>query len=110
MDKFTKYNQLFKPGILDDFADTFNKIHTVNLEIILNDESSEMFAVNYNSLSNTKLQCIDNNILNIMPSSIICLVNNNNCKYFIIKCLTEFDKLHKPNNVSEYLIMDNIYK
>jgi hypothetical protein len=109
MDKFNKYNQLFKPGILDEYADTFNKIHTVNLEIILNDEISEMFAVNYNSFSNTKLQCIDNNILNIIPSSIICLVNNDNCKYFISKCLEEFDKLHKPNNVSEYLIIDNIF-
>lgn len=109
MDKFTKYKQLFKPEILSDSADTFNKIHTTNLEIILNDEVSEIFAVNYNSLSNTKLQCIDNNVLNIIPNSIFCMLNNVNCKYFVNKCLSEFNKIKKPNNVSEYLIIDNIF-
>ena len=109
MDKFTKYKQLFKPNILSDSADTFNKIHTSNLEIILNDEVSEIFAVNYNSLSNTKLQCVDNNVLNIIPNSIFCMLNNVNCKYFVTKCLSEFNKIKKPNNVSEYLIIDNIF-
>tara|TARA_B100000900_G_scaffold131442_1_gene111214 strand:- start:1610 stop:4087 length:2478 start_codon:yes stop_codon:yes gene_type:complete len=109
MDKFTKYKQLFKPDILSDSADTFNKIHTSNLEIILNDEVSEIFAVNYNSLSNTKLQCVDNNVLNIIPNSIFCMLNNVNCKYFVTKCLSEFNKIKKPNNVSEYLIIDNIF-
>ena len=109
MDKFTKYKQLFKPDILSDSADTFNKIHTSNLEIILNDEVSEIFAVNYNSLSNTKLQCVDNNVLNIIPNSIFCMLNNVNCKYFVTKCLSEFNKIKKPNDVSEYLIIDNIF-
>ena len=109
MDKFTKYKQLFKPDILSDSADTFNKIHTTNLEIILNDEVSEIFAVNYNSLSNTKLQCVDNNVLNIIPNSIFCMLNNVNCKYFVTKCLSEFNKIKKPNDVSEYLIIDNIF-
>lgn len=109
MDKFSKYKQLFKPDILSDSADTFNKIHTSNLEIILNDEVSEIFAVNYNSLSNTKLQCVDNNVLNIIPNSIFCMLNNVNCKYFVTKCLSEFNKIKKPNDVSEYLIIDNIF-
>ena len=109
MDKFTKYKQLFKPDILSDSADTFNKIHTSNLEIILNDEVSEIFAVNYNSLSNTKLQCVDNNVLNIIPNSIFCMLNNVNCKYFVTKCLSEFNKIKNPNDVSEYLIIDNIF-
>ena len=109
MDKFSKYKQLFKPDILSDSADTFNKIHTTNLEIILNDEVSEIFAVNYNSLSNTKLQCVDNNVLNIIPNSIFCMLNNVNCKYFVTKCLSEFNKIKKPNDVSEYLIIDNIF-
>ena len=37
------------------------------------------------------------------------MLNNVNCKYFVTKCLSEFNKIKKPNDVSEYLIIDNIF-
>lgn len=108
---FNKGIDLLKSDKSDEYFDFYYKYHTVNLHIVLADEESEFFCVNYNNLTNKENNCYDKYTLNIVPMSLTCFKNTYNCKYFISKCYDKFnDMLIKDtNNLTEYRIIDNVF-
>ena len=110
---FNKNMDIFKIPASDE-SHTYeysNKFHTMNINVILADLKSDIIAVNYNSLMNINKECYDNNTLNIVPHSMISLRNNNNIKYYIDKCIKQFDSIKKmqTNKFTEFRVMDNVY-
>lgn len=110
---FNKDLDIFKIPASDEYHsyEYSNKFHTMNINVILADLKSDIIAVNYNSLMNINKECYDNNTLNIVPFSMLSLRNNHNVKYYINKCITQFDKIkpRQTNRFTEFRVMDNVY-
>ena len=110
---FNKDIDIFKIPASDEYHNYAysNKFHTMNINVILADLKSDIITVNYNSLMNINKDCYDNNTLNIVPFSMLALRNNHNIKYYIDKCIKQFDtiKPRQTNRFTEFRVMDNVY-
>ena len=110
---FNKDMDIFKIPASDEHHtyEYSNKFHTMNINVILADLKSDIIAVNYNSLMNINKECFDNNTLNIVPFSMLSLRNNHNIKYYIDKCIKQFDEIksRQTNRFTEFRVMDNVY-
>lgn len=110
---FNKDMDIFKIPASDEHHtyEYSNKFHTMNINVILADLKSDIITVNYNSLMNINKECFDNNTLNIVPFSMLSLRNNHNIKYYIDKCIKQFDEIKdkQTNRFTEFRVMDNVY-
>ncbi len=110
---FNKDMDIFKIPASDEHHtyEYSNKFHTMNINVVLADLKSDIIAVNYNSLMNINKECFDNNTLNIVPFSMLSLRNNHNIKYYIDKCIKQFDEIkpRQTNRFTEFRVMDNVY-
>lgn len=110
---FNKDIDIFKVPASDEShnPEFSNKFHTMNLNVVLTNSKSDIITVNYNSIMNITNDCYDYNTLNIVPYSILSLKNTHNIKYFIDKCINEFDNITKKeiNKFTEFRIIDNVY-